>query len=153
MLSITEDERPEFNFGKEEAKCEEIKEWIRHFKSFPPALDTKYLNMMSAHHTAESSSTHNPPPKHTFDIRIPDASKAPNPKLQLGINSMNNLVSQMPDQPVLNIQCQPRDDIKTAIQMLGQWTLYKRTQNDTLTGQQLAGQIIAGLSGLANERW
>ena len=37
--------------------------------------------------------------------------------------------------------------------MLGKWTLYKRTQDDTLTGQQLAGQIIVGLSGLANEWW
>ena len=37
--------------------------------------------------------------------------------------------------------------------MLGQWTLYKRTQYNTLTGQQLAGQIIAGLLGLANEWW
>ena len=37
--------------------------------------------------------------------------------------------------------------------MLGQWNLYKRTQNDTLTGQQLARQIIAGLLGLANEWW
>ena len=37
--------------------------------------------------------------------------------------------------------------------MLGQWTLYKRTQNDTLTGQQMVGQIIAGFSGLANEWW
>ena len=37
--------------------------------------------------------------------------------------------------------------------MLSQWTLYKRTQNDTITGQQLAGQIIAGLSGLTNEWW
>ena len=53
----------------------------------------------------------------------------------------------------MNIQCQPRDDIKTTIQMLGQWTLYKRTQNDTLIGQQLDGQIIVGLSGLANEWW
>ena len=59
----------------------------------------------------------------------------------------------MPDQPILNIQCQPRDDIKTAIQMLGQWTLYKRTQNDTLTGQQLDGQIIASLPRLANGWW
>ena len=108
---------------------------------------------MSAHHTAEYSSTHNPPPEHTFDIRMPDASKAPNPKLQFGINSMNNLVSQMPNLLVLKIQCQPRDDIKTAIQMLGQWTLYKRTHNDTLTGQQLAGQIIVGLSRLASEWW
>ena len=37
--------------------------------------------------------------------------------------------------------------------MLGQWTLYKRNQNDTITGQQLAGQIIAGLLGLANDWW
>ena len=135
MLSISENEKPEFNFGRDEEECDEIKEWIGHFKSFPPALDTKYLNMMSAHYTAESSSIHNPPPQElTFDIRMSDASKAPTPRLQFGINSMNNLVSQMPHQPVLNIQCQPRDDIKTAIQMLGQWMLYKRTHNDTLTG-------------------
>ena len=37
--------------------------------------------------------------------------------------------------------------------MLTQWVLYKRTQDDSLTGQQLAGQLIAGLSGLANEWW
>ena len=66
---------------------------------------------------------------------------------------MNNLLSQMPDQLVLNIQCQSHNDIKTAIQMLGQWTLYKRAKDDTLTGQQLAGQIITGLLGLANEWW
>ena len=70
-----------------------------------------------------------------------------------GIHTMNNILSQMLNQPVLNIQCQYREDIKTAIQMLGQWTLYKRTQNDSLSGQQLAGQIIAGLSGLANDWW
>ena len=86
-------------------------------------------------------------------MRIPDASRAPNLKFHLGINSMNKLVSQMPEQPVLNIQCQLREDIKTAIQMLTQWVLYKRTQDDSLTGQQLVGQLIAGLSGLANEWW
>ena len=59
----------------------------------------------------------------------------------------------MPDQLVLNIQCKYREDINTTIQMLGQWTLYKRTQNDTLSGQQLAGQIIAGLLGLVNDWW
>ena len=37
--------------------------------------------------------------------------------------------------------------------MLGKWTLYKRTQDYTLIGQQMAGQIIAGLSRLANEWW
>ena len=107
---------------------------------------------MSAYHQhAEFSATHNPPPK--YDVRMPDASRAPNLKFQFGINSMNNLVSQMPEQLVLNIQCQPREDIKTAIQMLTQWVLYKRTQDDSLTGQQSAGQLIAGLSGLANEWW
>ena len=50
---------------------------------------------------------------------MPDASKASNPKFQFGVNTMNNLLSQMPDQPVLNIQCQSQNDIKTAIQMLG----------------------------------
>ena len=107
--------------------------------------------MMSAYHHVESSATHYPPPGNTYNVQIPDASKPPSLKMQFGINSMNHLVSQMPDHPVLNIQCQPREDIKTAIQLLFQWTLYKRTQDSTLTGQQLAGQIIAGLSGLAND--
>ena len=99
--------------------------------------------MMYVHDRAESSSIHNQPPReNTFDLRMPEASKAPNPRFQFGINTTNNQLSEMPDQPVLNIQCQSRDDIKMAIQMLGQWTLYKRTQDNTLIGQQLAGQII-----------
>ena len=81
MLSITEDDRPEFNFGKDEANFDEVQEWIGHFKSFPLAVDPKYLNMMSAYHHAESSATHNPPPEHRFDVRMPDASRAPNLKL------------------------------------------------------------------------
>ena len=99
-----EDEKLEFNFGRDEEECDEIKEWIRHFKSFPPALDTKYLNMMSTHYMVESSSIHNSSPQeNTFDIQMPDASKVPNPRFHFGINSMNNLVSKMPDQPVLSI--------------------------------------------------
>ena len=82
MLSIPKDERPYFNFGRDEAECDEIKEWIGHFKSFPPALDAKYLNMISSHYMTEYSSIHNPPPhENTFDIQMPDASKAPNPRL------------------------------------------------------------------------
>ena len=104
MLSISEDEKPEFNFGRDEEECDEIKEWIGHFKTFPPALDTKYLNMMSIHDRAESSSIHNPPPhENTFDLQMPDASKSPNPSFRFGVNTMNNLLSQMPDQLVLNI--------------------------------------------------
>ena len=107
MLSISEDDKPEFNFGRDEEECDEIKEWSDHFKTVPPALDTKYLNMVSVHDKAESSSIHNPPShENTFDLQMPDASKAPNPKFQFGVNTMNNLLSQIPDQPVLNIQCQ-----------------------------------------------
>ena len=77
--------------------------------------------MISIHDKVESSSIHNPPPcENTFDLQIPEASKAPNPRFQFGINTMNNLLSQMPNQHVLNIQCQSQNDIETAIQMLGQ---------------------------------
>ena len=41
MLSISEDEKLEFNFGRDEEECDEIKEWIGNFKTFPLALDTK----------------------------------------------------------------------------------------------------------------
>ena len=59
----------------------------------------------------------------------------------------------MPEQPVLNIQCQTRANIKNAIQMLGQWVLYKRQQDSSLTGQSLGTQLVAGLPGLAYEWW
>ena len=59
----------------------------------------------------------------------------------------------MPEQPVLNIQCQTRADIKNAIQMLGQWVLYKKHQDNNLTGQSLGTQLVVGLSGLAFEWW
>ena len=66
---------------------------------------------------------------------------------------MNNLISQMPDQLVLNIQCQSCTQIRSAIQLLLNWVLYKRTQDNTITGQKLALQLVAGFSGLASEWW
>ena len=69
MLSISEDEKPEFNFGRDEEEFDDFKECIRHFKTFPPTLDNKYLNMMSVHDRVESSSIHNPPPReNNFDL-------------------------------------------------------------------------------------
>ena len=50
MMSVSSDDRHEFNFGRDEIEFDEIKEWIGHFKSFPPALEPKYLNMMYAYH-------------------------------------------------------------------------------------------------------
>ena len=86
---------------------------------------------------------------------MPDVSPSTTPshRFQFGINSMNNLLSQMPEQPVLNIQCQTRANIKNAIQMLGQWVLYKRQQDSSLTGQSFGTQLVACLSSLAYEWW
>ena len=65
----------------------------RTLQVFLTCLRAKILNMMSSYHHVESSATHNPPPENTYDVRMPDASRAPNLKLQYGINAMNNLVS------------------------------------------------------------
>ena len=59
----------------------------------------------------------------------------------------------MPEQPVLNIQCQTRDQIKDALTLMYHWSLYKRSQDPSLTGQQIGELIIVGLSGLANDWW
>ena len=37
--------------------------------------------------------------------------------------------------------------------MLGQWVVYKRQHDSSLTGQSLGTQLVAGLSGLAYEWW
>ena len=112
---------------------------------------------MSVRHHEEGNSfvMGPPPPQPDFDVHMPDVnpSTTPSHRFQFGINSMNNLLSQMPEQPVLNIQCQTRADIKNAIQMLGQWVLYKKHQDSNLTGQILGTQLVVGLSGLAFEWW
>ena len=95
--------------GQDEADFEEVQEWIGHFKSFKPALESKYLNMLSTHHLAESFG---------YDTPMPQASQVPKFTSRFGINSINNIISQMPDQPVLNIQCQSQAEIKDAITLL-----------------------------------
>ena len=59
----------------------------------------------------------------------------------------------MPEQIVLNIDCQPREVIHDALNLLFHWTLDKKSQDPTVTGQHLATLIVAILSGLANEWW
>ena len=86
-------------------------------------------------------------------MRDVSPSIAPSHRFQFGMNSMNNLLSQMPKKPVLNIRCQTRADIKNAIQMLGQWVLYKIQHDSILTRQILGTQLVAGLSRLAYEWW
>ena len=57
-----------------------------------------------------------PPPFDTEMSDLPDTSPSSVPhSLSFRINGMNNLISQMPDQPVLNIQCQSRSHIRSAI--------------------------------------
>ena len=59
----------------------------------------------------------------------------------------------MPEQPILNIQCQSRDEIKDGLTMMYHWSLYKRSLDPSLTGQQIGELIIASLSGLPNDWW
>ena len=65
--------------------------------------------MMSLRHQedGQSSVIGPPPPQPGFDVYMPDVSLSTTPshRFQFGINSMNNLLSQMPEQPVLNVQC------------------------------------------------
>ena len=45
---------------------------------------------------------------------------------------------------LLNIQCQSRAQIITTIQRLTNWVLYKRSQDNTITSQKIALQLVAG---------
>ena len=82
-----------------------------------------------------------------------DLPKSPKLSTSFGINTIHNIITSMPEQPVLNIQCQSRSQIKDAITMMFHWAVYKRMQDPTITGQTLGAQIVAGLSGLANDWW
>ena len=103
------------------------------------------------HQTAESSSSHKPLPE--FDTAMPTASQAPKFSANFGINAINNMISQMPNQPVLNIQCQSREEIGNALSLLFHWTLSKRAQDTSITGPYLASQLVAGFSGLDDTWW
>ena len=95
-----------------------------------------------------------PPPFDTEMSELSDPSPSAVPlSLRFRINRMNNLISQMPHQPMLNIQCQSHAQMRTAVQLLSNWVLYKTTHDNTINFQQLALQLVAGFSGLALEWW
>lgn len=143
MMSVQdEDERPDFKFGQDEEEFQEIQSLVCQFHRIPKALPKRYMAMLKfPSHTEDTKhssgvshevgSSLGPPPP-TFDLEMQDASSAPSHKFHFGINGMNNLMSHMPEQPVLNIQCQSRAEIKSAIQLLGQWVLYKKTQDSNI---------------------
>ena len=77
MFSIeTEDDRPYFDFGHNEADLEEVQDWIGFFKSCKPALEPKYLQMMSAH-TIKTEVPDIPQSSALNDTSMPSASTAP----------------------------------------------------------------------------
>ena len=140
---------------------------VSQFKQMPNGLLDKYLSAfrIPKRENIGSSNTYgqghtNPQitgPPSPFDAEIsdlPDTSPSSVPRsLSFGINGMNNLMSQMPDQPVLNIQCQSCAQIRSVIHLLSNWVLYKITQDNTITVQKLALQLVARFSGLASEWW
>ena len=117
-------------------------------KSLKPALEPKYLHMMSTYPLIKTE-PHQPEP----DVSMASASTAPRFNTQFGVTAISNLIAQIPDHPVLNIQCQSRDEIKTALTLLFNWTIAQRTKDPSLMGQYLGNLIVAGLSGLVAEWW
>ena len=108
--------------------------------------------MMSAH-TIKTEVPDIPQSSALNDTSMPSASTAPQFNTSFGINSVSNIISQMPKHPVQNIQCQSREEIKTAITLLFHWTIAQRTKNSSFTRQYLGSLIVAGLSGLASDWW
>ena len=118
MMSIQEDDqRPEFLFGQEIEELHQLRNMVSQFKQMPNALLDKYLsalripkreNIRSSNPYDQSHTNPQiigpPPPFDTEMSDLPDTSPSSVPRsLSFGINGMNNLISQMPDQPVLNI--------------------------------------------------
>ena len=72
------------------------------------------------------------------------ASSTPSHMFHFGINGLNNMISQILKQPVLNIHFQSREKIKTTIQFLGKWVLYERSHDHNITSQHLTIHIVVG---------
>ena len=124
MMSIQEgDQSPEFLFGQEiedQAELHELKNMFSQFKQMSNSLPNKYSstfripkreNISSSNPNDQSHTnpqiTGPPPPFDTEMSDLPNTSPSSVPRsLSFEINGMNNLISQMLDQPVLNIQCQ-----------------------------------------------
>jgi len=142
---MEEDDRPEFDFGHDEEEREEVASLLKEVHSMPPVFP---LNFKEKIFGAFNKSEHNI----SYDTAMEDTGSTSHIPA-LGINGTNKLISQLPEQPVLNIQCQSRAEIKDALQILTNWVTYKKTQDASYTPQYLALQLVAGFSGLAFEWW
>ena len=105
------------------------------------SLPTKYLSafripkreVVGSSNSTNQGHTHPqiivpPPPFDTKMSEISNTSPSLVPhSLSFRINGMNNLISQILDQSMLNIQCQSYAQIRTTIRLLSNWVLYKRT--------------------------
>jgi hypothetical protein len=74
-------------------------------------------------------------------------------KFRFGIDCVNKLISQMPKQPIFNIVCQKSSKIRVDIRLLGNWLIYKKSQDSTISLQQLTIQIITCFLRIAREWW
>jgi len=145
MITVPDegDTRPEYDFGASE-EIEEVAETLQVLRSMPsvipPTIEVKLLGAFS---TGEVL-----PP---YDEEMGESSNTH--IATLGINGTNKLIKQLPELPVLNIQCQTRAEIKDILQILTNWVNYKKMQDASYTPNYLALQLVAGFAGLAYEWW
>ena len=106
--------------------------------------------MLSTHVIGSSSGV-----KPEFDEPMSEREPTQGPWIPLSFSThtFNNIISQMPEHPVLNIDCQSRDAIHDSLNFLFHWTLSKKAQNPEISGQYIATLLVTGLTGLANEWW
>ena len=112
-MAVEEDTHPEFDFGESEAEVQEIEELenlVSQFKKFPPTLPTHTKQKCLATMEAKQEL-----PLAIMDQVMVDASTSTSTSQDYGIGGTNRLISQLLDKPMLNIQCQPRNEIKEAI--------------------------------------
>ena len=114
---------------EDQAELNELKDMVSQFKRMLNALLDKYLsafripkreNVGSSNPTNQEHNhpqiTRPPPPFDTKMPKLPDTSPSLVPhSFSFGINGMNNLISQMLDQPLLKIQFQFYAQIQTTI--------------------------------------
>ena len=114
--------KPDFSFGQDEAEFENLRGWVKAIKELPPTLEHKYydLHMMSSGALIKTEPEEQLP---EMDTAMPSASAGPKFYTNFGVTSMNNLISQMPNHPVLNIGSQSREEIKASLNLLQNWTI------------------------------
>jgi len=70
-----------------------------------------------------------------------------------GISGLGKIITAMPDQPIINLDCQSRQEIKNALQLLFNRVVHNKVQDTMLTSKYLATQLIAGFIRLVHDSW